>query len=101
MLLIIYSDGVFPSGPRTITTRYFEEVDGVLHFSPESKGDATSTHYVGIHEVLLIPEPAGSTGDPYKPALVYHDSWRFGLDAPMVDGFADLLGTEDAPGKQQ
>ncbi|MAG54705.1 MAG: hypothetical protein CMJ83_00285 [Planctomycetes bacterium] len=54
-----------------------------------------SYRYGGIREILLIPKPAGLEGVPYKPAIVLHDTWTFALDAPIVDGFADLFGTED------
>ena len=54
--------------------------------------------YGGINEILILPDPQGPEGTPYKPALVYHDTWRFALDFPVVDGFADLFGTEDHQG---
>ena len=54
-----------------------------------------SFRYGGINEILVIPAAAGPDEQPYKPALVYHDTWRFSLDFPMVDGVAELFGTED------
>ena len=51
--------------------------------------------YGGVNEILVIPPPAKPKATPYMPALVYHDTWKFALDFPVVDGFADLFGTED------
>lgn len=51
--------------------------------------------YGGINEILVLPHPAGQEGQPYKPALVYHDTWRFALDAPFVDAFAEVAGSQD------
>jgi hypothetical protein len=51
--------------------------------------------YGGINEILIIPRPAGPEARPYKPALVYHDTWRFGLDAPVIDAFAEIAGSAD------
>ncbi|MAB88998.1 MAG: hypothetical protein CMJ90_06035 [Planctomycetes bacterium] len=51
--------------------------------------------YGGINEILIIPRPGGPGAQPYKPALVYHDTWRFALDAPFVDALAEIGGTQD------
>ncbi len=74
-----------PPGARVILNR--EEIGE----TPVTK----RFRYGGINEILVIPAPAGPDGQPYKPALVYHDTWRFSLDFPIVDGLAELAGTED------
>lgn len=51
--------------------------------------------YGGTNEILVIPDAGGPEDTPYLPALLYHDTWKFALDFPVVDAFADLLGTED------
>ena len=74
-----------PTGARVILNR--REV-----------GDTPVTvpfRYGGINEILVIPRPGGPGTQPYKPALVYHDTWRFALDAPFVDALAEIGGTED------